>query len=298
MNQISHHHDKLHLKYLFNLKTVTLLLGGVLCAAFALKGFMIPNGFLDGGVTGISLLLHEIFHISFNAPMIIINILFLIPAWKYVGKLFAIRSFIAIVLLALAVTFLPIEKVTHEPMLVALFGGCIIGVGMGLVMRAGAALDGFEVLAVFTTRKIGFSTSEVILFFNSIIFLTAAFKFGLNIAFYGIITYYTALKMVEYVVDGIEEYIALTIISKESEKIKSLISNHFKKGLTVYKGERGYLPGAYHVHTDCDVIVTIVTRLELLNMNTAILRIDPNAFMFTHTIKETMGGVLKPKVSH
>ncbi|MBL7771562.1 MAG: YitT family protein [Chitinophagaceae bacterium] len=297
-HSVHNHHEKLILRQLFTPKTFLLLVMGVLCAAFALKGFMIPNGFLDGGVTGISLLIHELFHVSFNYPMIIINLLFLIPAWKFVGKLFAIRSFIAIVMLALAVSFLPIEKVTQEPMLVALFGGCIIGVGMGLVMRSGAAIDGFEVLAVFTTRKIGFSTSEVILFFNSIIFLTAAFKFGLNIAFYGIITYYTALKMVEYVVDGIEEYISLTIISKESEKIKSLISNHFKKGLTVYKGERGYLPGAYHVHTDCDVIVTIVTRLELLNMNTAILRIDPNAFMYTHTIKETMGGVLKPKVTH
>ena len=292
------HSSELNFRELYTIKSFFLMIAGVLFASFALNGFMIPNGFLDGGVTGISLLMHELFEINLSALLILLNVLFFIPAYKYVSKLFAIRSCIAVVFLALCVHFLKIAPITTDKLLIAMFGGCSIGLGMGLVMRSGAALDGFEVLAVFAMRRVGFSMSEVILFFNSIIFLTAAFKFGLETAMYSIITYYAALKTMDYVVDGIEEFISLTIISKESEQIKSLLVNYFGKGITVYKGERGYLPGKFHVKSDCDVIVTIVTRLELLNINNEIMKLDSTAFMFTHTIKETKGGVLKRKASH
>lgn len=288
----------IHWKELYTFKSFLLMVFGVGFAVFALKGFMIPNHFLDGGITGISLLMHELYHLNFSALLIIINILFFIPAYKYVGKLFAIRSIIAVILLAVGVHFVNINCITHEKLLVAIFGGCFIGLGMGLVMRSGAAIDGFEILGVFTKRKVGFSMSEAILFFNAIIFLIAALEVGIEPAMYSIITYYTALHIVDYVVDGIEEYISLTIISRESEEIKSLLANRFHKGITVFKGERGYLPGAFHVHSDCDVIVTIVTRFELLNINEAILQLDEKAFMYTHAIKETKGGILKPRVSH
>ena len=288
----------LSLKHLYTPKSFILTLIGVSLAVFALKGFMIPNGFIDGGVTGISLLFHKLNHVSFSLLVIFINLLFIIPAYRYVGKLFAIRSFIAILILSVGVAIVHIEPVTTDKLLIALFGGALIGLGMGLIMRTGAALDGFEILAVMTTRKIGFSIIEVILFFNSLIFLAAAFKFGIETAMYSIITYFTALKMVNYVVDGIEEYIALTIISKEPDNIKSLLVNQFGKGITVYKGERGYLPGNFHVKTDCDIITTIVTRLELLNINDKISKIDPTAFMYTNTIKEATGGIVKQKVKH
>ncbi len=288
----------LDLKNLYTPKSFLLMILGVSFAVFALKGFMIPNGFLDGGVTGISLLLQEMHHGNFSVLVLSINLLFFIPAYKYVGKLFAIRSFIAVVFLAIGVHSLCINPVTTDKLLIAIFGGCFIGLGTGLVIRSGAALDGFEILAVFTMKKSGFSMSEVVLFFNSIIFLTAAFEFGIGAAMYSIITYFAALKMADYVVDGIEEYISLTIISKESEKIKSLLVNYFGKGITVYKGERGYLPGTFHLKTDCDVIVTIVTRLELVSINNEINKVDEHAFMYTHKIKETKGGVLKHKAGH
>jgi uncharacterized membrane-anchored protein YitT (DUF2179 family) len=285
-------------KELYTFKSFILMLVGVMCAVFALKGFMMPNAFLDGGVTGISLLLHELYHIPFSVLVLPINLLFLIPAYKFVGKPFAIRSFIAVIFLAVGVHIFQIEPVTTDKLLIAIFGGCFIGLGMGLVIRSGAALDGFEILAAFTTRKSGFSMSEVILSFNSIIFLTAAFKFGIESAMYSLITYFAALKMADYVVDGIEEYISLTIISKESEKIKSVLVNDFGKGITVYKGERGYLPGAFEVRADCDIIVTIVTRLELVDIHEAIVLVDEKAFVYTYKIKETKGGVLKRKSSH
>lgn len=288
----------LNLKHLYTPKSFLLMLIGVFLAVFALKGFMIPNGFLDGGVTGISLLIHELNHISFSLLVMVINLLFIIPAYRYVGKLFAIRSFIAISILCIGVDILNIEPITTDKLLIAIFGGALIGLGMGLIIRSGAAIDGFEVLAVFTTRKIGFSISEVILFFNCLIFLTAAFKFGIETAMYSIITYFAALKMADYVVDGIEEYIALTIISKEPDNIKSLLVNHFGKGITVYKGERGYLPGNFHIKADCDIVTTIVTRLELLNINDKISKIDPNAFMYTNKIKEATGGIIKQRIKH
>jgi len=292
------HPNLLALKHLYTPKSFLFMIAGVLFAVFALEGFMIPNGFLDGGVTGISLLVHELKHINFGVLVLGINLLFFIPAYKYVGKQFAVRSFVAVLFLAICMQIIHIEPVTTDKLLIAIFGGCFIGLGMGLVIRSGAALDGFEVLAVLTTRRSGFSMSEVILFFNSIIFLTAAIKFGIGSAMYSIITYFAALKMADYVVDGIEEYISLTIISKESEHIKSLLVNYFGKGITVYKGERGYLPGKFDVHTDCDVIVTIVTRLELVDINAAIIGIDELAFMYTHKIKETRGGILKRKAHH
>jgi uncharacterized membrane-anchored protein YitT (DUF2179 family) len=298
MNDSISPHNSFSISKLYTLKSLVLMLLGVLSAVFALKGFMIPNGFLDGGVTGISLLIHEIYHASFSAWVLGLNLLFFVPAYKYVGKLFAVRSFIAVVVLALGVQFLPIQGITSDKTLIAIFGGCFIGLGMGLVIRSGAALDGFELLASIATKKSGFSMSEVVLFFNSIIFLTAAYKFGIASAMYSIITYFCALKMADYVVDGIEEYISVTIISKESEQIKSLLVNYFGKGITIYKGERGFLPGKFQESSDCDVIVTIVTRLELVNIKEEITKLDDKAFMYTHKIKETDGGILKKKAGH
>lgn len=289
----------LNLLHLYSIRSFLLMLAGVSVAVFALKGFMIPNRFLDGGITGVSLLLHEIGNFNFSVLVIAINLLFVIPAYRYVGKLFAIRSFIAILLLSTGVQLLNIEPVTSDKLLIAIFGGCMIGLGMGLVIRSGGALDGFEILAIFTTRRVGFSMSEVTLFFNSLIFLIAAFKFGIETAMYSVITYFCALRIADYVVDGIEEYTALTIISKHPDKIKSALVNRFGKGITVYKGERGYLPGEFNVKTETDIVTTIVTRLELLSINGEIARIDPTAFTYTSKIKETNGGgIVKKKIKH
>ncbi len=282
-----------------NPKNLLLTLLGVLFAVFALQGFMVPNHFLDGGVTGISILIHELFHIPLWALILVINIPFIYFGYKRIGKTFTAQTIIAVVLLsiALAVPY-PFEPVTEQDLLVAIFGGFLIGAGMGLCIRGGGVIDGVEILAVFTTKKIGLTTTEVILYTNSLLFLAAAYKFGLETAMYSIITYYTAMKALDYVVDGIEEYNALHIISAKSEEIKSLIVNELNKGITVQKGERGYLPGSFDVKTDCDIIITIVTRLELLSIQNAVSKMDPTAFMYVHTIREAKGGVLSRKSHH
>ncbi|MES2797012.1 MAG: YitT family protein [Bacteroidota bacterium] len=289
---------KISISELYTFKSFFTTIIGVSLGVFALKGFMIPNLFMDGGVTGISLLMHEIYHLNFSAVFLLINFAFCILAYKYVSKLFAIRTFLAVLVLCIGVEFIHIHAVTTDKLLIAIFGGSLIGLAMGLVIRGGAALDGFEILAVFTTRKIGFTMSEVILFFNSIIFMVAALKFGIETAMYSLITYFAAVKMADYVVDGIEENTALTIISKDPETIKESLVVNFKKGITVYKGERGYLPGDLDHKMECDIIVIIVTRLEILNIREEVTKLDPEAFMYVNSIKETKGGVVKMKHGH
>ena len=170
-----------------------------------------------------------------------------------------------------------------------------MGAGVGLVIRGGGVIDGAEVIAVFTRRKVGFSNSEIIMLFNIIVFSIAALKFGIETGMYSIITYFAASKATDYIVDGIEEYTALNIVSSKYQEIKSLLVNDLNKGITVYKGERGYLPGNFDIKTDCEIIVTIITRLEIKNIEELILHIDPSAFIYVESIKEASGGILKTK---
>ncbi len=280
------------------LKSNLFIVFGVLCAVVAMKGFMIPNQFMDGGITGISILLHELYHFNISVLIISFNILFIYLGYRRIGKTFAVQTSIAVVLLAIGLALVELKPITDDKLLIAIFGGTLIGIGMGLVIRGGGVIDGAEVVAVYTTKKTNFSISEIILFFNAIIFLTAAIKFGIETAMYSLITYFTALKACDYIVDGIEEYTALTIISSEYEQIKKMLVNDFKKGISVYKGERGYLPGSYAVKHDCEIIVIIITRLELLNIKEAINEIDAAAFMYVASVKEAKGGVLKEKHGH
>ena len=271
---------------------------GVALAILALKGFMIPNHFLDGGIIGISLLIHEIFHYNISLLLIIGNIGFIYLAFRKLSTEVAVRSSLALIFLAVGLEFLSFEPVTSNKLLTAIFGGAILGTGIGLVIRGGGALDGTEILVVLTRRRIGLSMSEVIMMINTVIFLTAAFYLGIETAMFSIITYFTATKMIDYVVDGIDAFTALTVISGQSEKVKAIIVEQFGKGITVYKGQRGFLPGNMGVSSDCDIIVTVVTRLELLHIKKAIIQSDPSAFLYVQSIKEASGGVLSKSIHH
>jgi uncharacterized membrane-anchored protein YitT (DUF2179 family) len=163
------------------------------------------------------------------------------------------------------------------------------------VIRSGGVIDGAEVIAVFTRRKTGFSNSEIIMLINTLIFAVAAFVFNIETAMYSIITYFAATKATDYVVDGIEEYTAMNIISAQQEEIKNFLVNELGKGITVYKGIRGFLPGSFDIKTDCEIIVTIVTRLEIKQIQDAIMEIDHKAFVYVQSIKEAAGGILKAK---
>ena len=278
-----------------NFRNLLYLTIGTALAVLAMKGFMIPNRFLDGGITGISILLHEIFHINISFLVIILNVLFIYLGYKRIGKTFAVQTSIAVVLLSIGLLFVDINPITKDKLLIAIFGGLLMGTGVGLVIRGGGVIDGAEVIAVFTGRKTGFSNSEIIMLINTIIFAVAALQFGLETAMYSIITYFTASRATNYVVDGIEEFTAMNIICSQPEEIKNLLVNDLGKGITVYKGEKGYLPGSFEVKTSADIIVTIITRLEIKQIQDAVLNIDPKAFIYVQSIKEAAGGILKHK---
>jgi uncharacterized membrane-anchored protein YitT (DUF2179 family) len=282
-------------KHVWNFKNLIQIVLGAGMAVLAMKGFMIPNRFMDGGVTGVSILLHEIFQIDISLLVIFLNLIFIYLGYRKIGKTFAVQTTLAVTLLSLGLFFFEIEPITSDKLLIAIFGGILIGTGVGLVIRSGGVIDGSEVIAVFTKRKTGFSNSEIIMLINSIIFAVAAFVFGIETAMYSIITYFTATRVTDYVVDGIEEFTALNIISSHQDDIKNFLVNELGKGITVYKGERGYLPGSFHIKNDCEIIVTIVTRLEIKQIQDALTEIDPKAFIYVQSIKEATGGILKIK---
>ncbi|WP_462222743.1 YitT family protein [Ferruginibacter sp.] len=290
-----HKTDQVEWKQVWSFKNLLLISVGSGLAVLAMKGFMIPNKFMDGGITGISILLHEIFHINISFLVIILNILFIYLGYKRIGKTFAVQTSIAVILLSVGLLFIDINPITHDKLLIAIFGGILMGTGVGLVIRGGGVIDGAEVIAVFTGRRTGFSNSEIIMLINTIIFAVAASQFGIETAMYSIITYFTATKATDYVVDGIEEFTAMNIISAQQEEIKSFLVNELGKGITVYKGERGYLPGSFDIKSDCEIIVTIVTRLEIKQIEEGIREIDPKAFVYIQSIKEASGGILKAK---
>jgi uncharacterized membrane-anchored protein YitT (DUF2179 family) len=287
--------EKVNWKQVFRPQNILQIIVGVGLAVLAMRGFMIPNRFMDGGVTGISILLHEVFHWDISLLTLVINAPLVYLGYRRIGKTFAVQTIMAVVLMAIGLAVVHIHPITSDKLLIAIFGGVTIGCGVGLVLRCGGVIDGAEVIAVFTRRRTGFSNSEIILLINAIIFTVAATQFGLETAMYSLITYFTATRAVDYVVDGIEQYTAVNIISSQQELIKDYLVNELGKGISVYKGERGYLPGSFEVKTDVDIIVTIVTRLEVHQIQKSILEIDPKAFVYVQTIKEAAGGILKPK---
>lgn len=273
-------------------------LAGILFCSFALKSFLVPNKFFDGGVTGISLLIHETYHTSIAFIIVLANIPFIIMGAYQVNRAFAIKTTIAIIALGLALWLIPFEPVTSDKLLVSIFGGVFMGIGVGLAIRGGCALDGIEVLALYTGKRISFTISEIILGINIIIFLIAGIQLGLPTALYSILTYYTASRTISFVIEGLEEYTGVTIISGESEAIKRELVMTLGRGITVYKGERGFLKESFEVSHDVDIIYTVVTRLEVRRLRNIVSEIDPKAFIFTGVIKEASGGVLKRRARH
>lgn len=271
---------------------------GVLFAGFALKGFLVPNRFLDGGVTGMSLLLHELYHIDVGPVLILANIPFIIMGAFQVNKSFSYKTLASVLLLALCLQFFPYPVITSDKLIVAIFGGFFLGLGIGLGMRGGCAIDGIEVLALYTWKRLSLTMTEIILAINTIIFLIAAFKFGFEIALYAMLTYYIATKTIDYVVEGIEEYTGVTIISGQSEIIKEKLAKEMGRGITIYKGERGFMKDSFELKHECDIIYTVITRLEVRRLRRVVQQLDPKAFIFTNSIKEAAGGVLKRHPGH
>ena len=282
----------------FYLSDLLLIIVGVVTAGFSLKGFLVPNNFFDGGITGISLLIHDIYRINLSYVIVLANLPFVIMGMYTINNRFALKTIFCIALLGLSLLYVPYPVITSDKLLVSIFGGFFLGLGIGFTMRAGCAVDGIEVLALYTWRRTSFTISEIILALNVIIFSIAAFRYGIQTALYSMLTYFTASKTIDYVVEGIEAYTGVTIISSKSDIVKNRLVNELGRGITIYKGERGFLPGKFEISSECDIIFTVITRLELRKLKNLVSEIDPNAFVFANTIKEASGGVMKKRHIH
>ena len=265
-----------------------LIVLGILTAGFGLKGFLIPNGFIDGGITGISLLISHLTPLSISLIIFVLNIPFMFLARKQVGNIFALKTFLAILGLSLCLIFVEYPIITSDKLLVA------IGAGIGLSIRGGGVLDGTEVLSIYLNKKIGLSIGEIIFIINLIIFSFAAYLLGIEVALYSILTYLAASKTVDFFIQGIEEYIGITIISKKSEEIKRKLTKDFGKGVTVYKGKRGYSKDSKEI----DILFTFVTRLEVTKIKQEIILIDSDAVIIEQGIKDVRGGIIKKRPLH
>lgn len=275
-------------------KDAFMVLIGVLAATFGLKGFLLPNSFIDGGVTGISLILAELTGYSLAIYIVVINAPFILMAFTTVSRQFSIRSLLAIILLALAVHFIAVPVITEDKLLIAVFGGFFLGLGIGLAIRGGSVIDGTEVLAVYISRKTSLTIGDVILIFNIIIFLVAMYVFTIEIALYAMLTYLAASKTVDFVVSGIEEYIGVTIISDMSEEVRVMIIEKLGRACTIYHGKGGYTRKGSELK-NMNIIYAVITRLELSKLQTEVDKIDKKAFIVMHSIKDARGGMIKKR---
>ncbi len=275
------------------IKEGALIICGVISACFGLKSFLLPSHFIDGGVTGISLLISTLTKWNLSYLIVLINIPFIIMGYKQIGTSFAIKTTIAITALSLALTFLPFNPITHDKLLIAFFGGFFLGGGIGLAMRGGCVIDGTEVLALYISRNSMLTVGNIILILNIIIFAFAAYFLNIETALYAILTYLSASNTIDFIVNGLEAYTGVTIISEKNDEIKNFIINDMRRGVTIYKGEGGYLE-----KKDIDIIYTVVTKLEMSKLQSEIRQIDADAFVVQQQISDIKGGVVKRQPLH
>ena len=280
--------------FILNLRDSLLIILGILSAGFGLKSFLLPNDFIDGGPTGISLLLTEITGLPIYLLILLVNIPFILFGYRQIGRNFTIKTVTAISGLALCLALVEYPIVTNDKLLVAVFGGFFLGAGIGLTVRGGAVLDGTEVLAIFVSKKTNATIGDIIAVINIVIFSAAAYYLSIESALYSMLTYISASKTVDYIIEGIEEYTGVTIISPKSEEIRQAITEKLGRGVTEYKGSGGFGKRGY-TRMEMNIIFTVVTRLEVSRLRTEIELIDPNAFVVMHSIKDTKGGMIKKR---
>jgi len=280
-------------RFLRELLNSVLIALGVLSAGMGLNGFLMSSNFIDGGVTGVSMLLAKISPFPLSVWLPLVNIPFIAIGYRHIGRAFAIRSVVAIAGLALALTTIPYPDVTPDLVLTSIFGGFFIGAGIGLAVRGGAVLDGTEIAALLISKRTYLlKVGDVILAFNVVLFLVAMSVLGVEAALYSILTYVTAAKTLDFVLYGLDEYTAITIVSRQSAIICNRITSELGRGVTVYRGYGG-MSGE-----ERDILNCVVTRLEVGKVSAIIKAVDSAAFVTYHTLSKAEGGVVKRPAHH
>jgi len=280
------------------LLSVALVIAGIFSAAFGVKGFLLSSHFIDGGVTGISMLLSAVLRLPLAILIPLINLPFVAIGYRQIGRAFALKSALAIGGLSVCLAFVKFPDVTPDKLLTAVFGGIFIGAGIGLAIRGGAVLDGTEIAALLISRSSSLvRVGDVILLLNIVIFLTAVFFLGVEPALYSILTYAAASRTIDFLLHGIEEYTAITIISLKSDEIKDAIVNQLHRGVTVFHGHGG-MGSTGQSADEQTILYCVVTRLEIGTIKNTVKEIDPNAFITTNALADVEGGLIKKPAFH
>jgi uncharacterized membrane-anchored protein YitT (DUF2179 family) len=280
-----------------HIKDAIFIFLGVGMASIGLKGFILPNHFLDGGAMGVSLLLEMRTKIELSYLIILVNLPFIIIGAKQISIEFAVKSIIAILSLAILVHFVTLPDITSDKLLISIFGGFFLGAGIGLTIRGGAVIDGTEVLAITISRKSSLTVGDFIAVFNITLFCSAIFLVNIETAMYSMLTYLSASKTVDFIINGIEEYIGVIIVSEKSDEIKNQISKNLGRGVTAFKSDKGF-GSRGEFGEEGKVLFCVVTRLEVTKLLLEIEKIDAQAFVVQHTIKDTKGGMIKKRPLH
>lgn len=280
-----------------SIKDYTFIILGVITASVGLKGFLLPNHFLDGGAMGIALLIENLTNIDLSILIVVVNLPFILIGIKQVSLQFAIRSALAIFGLAFLVHFISIPALTQDKLLIAVFGGFFLGAGIGLTIRGSAVIDGTEVLAISISRKSSLSVGDFIALFNVVLFAVAALLINVETALYSMLTYISASKTVDFILNGIEEYIGVMIVSNHAKEIKQKVSYDLGRGVTVFRSDEGFGKRG----TDADdkkILFCVITRLEVTRLLHEVEKIDNKAFIVQYPIKDTKGGMIKRRPLH
>ncbi|TCP53865.1 uncharacterized membrane-anchored protein YitT (DUF2179 family) [Tumebacillus sp. BK434] len=275
------------------LKRLFFITLGSLLVAVALEIFLVPNSVIDGGIIGVSILLAYLTNTPFGIYMILLNLPFLLVGYKQIGRTFAFTTLIAVILMSGFVTLLHgARPFTDDLLLATVFGGVVIGIGVGTIIRYGGSLDGTEIVAILVSRKSGFSVGEVVMFFNVFILGSAGFVFGWDHAMYSLIAYFIAFKMIDITIEGLDESKSVTIISDYPDDISEAILNRLGRGVTHVYGKGGYSGEPK------ELLYVIVTRLEVAKLKDIVLEYDPAAFIAIEHVADVMGGRFKKKAIH
>lgn len=285
------------LVYTRHIKDFILISIGVVMASIGLKEFLLPNNFLDGGAMGLSLLTEIITGVELSVLIVLINLPFIIIGAKQISMEFAIKSTLAILALSLLVHFITLPAITSDKLLISVFGGFFLGAGIGFAIRGGAVIDGTEVLAIYVSKKTSLSVGDFISVFNVILFSFSALLVSVETAMYSMLTYFAASKTVDFIINGIEEYIGVTIVSRNATEVKQAIIDNLGRGVTVYNSESGYGKTGVNFNEN-KILFCVVTRLEVTRLLLEIDKIDEEAFVVQHSIKDTKGGMIKKRPLH
>jgi uncharacterized membrane-anchored protein YitT (DUF2179 family) len=266
---------------------------GSLLAAAGLEFFLIPNSVIDGGIIGISILTSYLTNLPIGLFIVGLNLPFLLLAYNYIGLTFVISTVYSVTALAFFTTlFHPIPGITGDLLLASVFGGIVLGIGVGIVLRFAGSLDGTEILALIYGPKLGFTVGEVVMFFNIFIMSSAGLVFGWDRAMYSLLTYFVAYKTIDIVVEGLKESKSAMIISDNSGEISISIMNRLGRPVTLFYGKGGYS------HDEKEILYCVINRLEVAKLKKIVSEIDPMAFLAIEEVNDVMGGRFSKRAIH